>query len=432
MEAILGLLALVFLLICSALFSGSEVAFFSLNPVQLDKLKDKNSDKSNELVDKLLGDPKRLLATLLISNNVVNVAIVVLSTLLSIKYLAFPDYPWLATTLQVVAVTFLIVLFGEVMPKVYATKIALSWARFMSVPLNALEKILKPFVYLLVATSGIVDKRLKSKGYDVTVDDLEHAIEITSDQTTPANEKRILKRIANFGDIDVKQIMKSRADVISYDVETKFQDLVKSIEEAGYSRVPIYQENFDKVIGTLHIKDLLAHLDKNDDFNWRSLLRKPYFVPESKKLNDLLTEFQEKKGHLAIVIDEYGGSSGIVTLEDVLEEIIGEMSDEFDDDESLYSKLDEHNYVFEAKTLINDMCRIMKIDRDEFEEVLGEADTLAGMLLELSGKIPSKNEIINYNQFKFKIESADSRKINRVKITIDPLVVKQKDENKSS
>ncbi|MBT8195258.1 MAG: gliding motility-associated protein GldE [Bacteroidia bacterium] len=432
MEAILGLLALVFLLICSALFSGSEVAFFSLNPVQLDKLKDKNSDKSNELVDKLLGDPKRLLATLLISNNVVNVAIVVLSTLLSIKYLAFPDYPWLATTLQVVAVTFLIVLFGEVMPKVYATKIALSWARFMSVPLNALEKILKPFVYLLVATSGIVDKRLKSKGYDVTVDDLEHAIEITSDQTTPANEKRILKRIANFGDIDVKQIMKSRADVISYDVETKFHDLVKSIEEAGYSRVPIYQENFDKVIGTLHIKDLLAHLDKNDDFNWRSLLRKPYFVPESKKLNDLLTEFQEKKGHLAIVIDEYGGSSGIVTLEDVLEEIIGEMSDEFDDDESLYSKLDEHNYVFEAKTLINDMCRIMKIDRDEFEEVLGEADTLAGMLLELSGKIPSKNEIINYNQFKFKIESADSRKINRVKITIDPLVVKQKDENKSS
>ena len=404
---------------CSALFSGSEVAFFSLSPVQLDKVREKNSDKTSELVDKLLMDPKRLLATLLISNNVVNVAIVVLSTFLTIQYLSFTKYPWLATIVQVVLVTFLIVLFGEVMPKVYANQIALKWARIMAMPINVLEKILKPFVYLLVATSNIVDKRLTSKGYDVTVDDLEHAIEITSDTTAPTDEKRILKRIANFGDIDVKQIMKSRADVVSFDVQTKFRELIKSIEKAGYSRVPIYQENFDKVIGTLHIKDLLEHFDKGNEFDWRSLLRKPYFVPESKKLNDLLDEFREKKVHLAIVIDEYGGSLGIVTLEDILEEIIGEMSDEFDNDESLYSKLDENNYVFEAKTLINDMCRIMKIDRDEFKEILGEADTLAGMLLELWGKIPAKFEVIKYKRFKFTIESADARKIMRVKISIE-------------
>lgn len=429
MEAILGLIVLIILLICSALFSGSEVAFFSLNPTQLDIVKDKNNDKTNEVVNDLLSDPKRLLATLLIANNVVNVAIVVLSTFLTAQYLSFPNYPWLATTVQVVLVTFLIVLFGEVMPKVYANKITLKWAQFMAVPLNILEKLLKPFVYLLVATSTIIDKRLKSKGYDITVDDLEHAIEITSDTTAPTNEKRILKRIANFGDIDVKQIMKSRADVVSFDVQTKFSDLTEKVEKAGYSRVPIYQENFDKIVGTLHIKDLLAHFDKNDDFNWRSLLRKPYFVPESKKLNDLLDEFREKKVHLAIVIDEYGGSSGIVTLEDILEEIIGEMSDEFDDDESLYSKLDDNNFVFEAKTLINDMCRIMKVDRDEFEEVLGEADTLAGMLLELCGKIPAKNEVVKYKRFKFKIESADARRVKRIKITMEPLIEKKTNEH---
>lgn len=429
MEAILGLIVLIFLLICSALFSGSEVAFFSLNPMQLDIVKDKNSDKTNALIHKLLSDPKRLLATLLISNNVVNVAIVVLSTFLTLQYLSFQNYPWLATIVQVVLVTFLIVLFGEVMPKVYANKISLKWARFTAMPLNVLEKVLKPFVYLLVATSGIVDKRLKSKGYDITVDDLEHAIEITSETTAPTDEKRILKRIANFGDIDVKQIMKSRADVVAFDMQTKFSELIKDIEKAGYSRVPIYQENFDKVVGTLHIKDLLAHFDKKDNFNWRSLLRKPYFVPESKKLNDLLDEFREKKVHLAIVIDEYGGSLGIVTLEDILEEIIGEMSDEFDDDESLYSKLDNNNYVFEAKTLINDMCRIMKVDRDEFEEILGEADTLAGMLLELSGKIPAKYEVIKYKRFKFTIESADTRKVKRVKITMVPKPENNTDEN---
>ena len=270
---------------------------------------------------------------------------------------------------------------------------------------------------MLASSTSFLEKRIKKKGYNVSIDELTHAIDIASDTTTPVEEKKILKGIVKFGDIAVTQIMKQRPDIVSFDVKLPLKELLQKIIDTGYSRIPVFEENLDNIKGILHIKDLLPHINKSNDFNWQALIRKPFFVPESKKINDLLEEFQEKKVHMAIVIDEYGGTSGIVTLEDVLEEIVGELNDEFDDDEPLYSKLDDDNYVFEAKTLLGDVCRIMNIDSSFFDDVEGEKSTLAGLILELSGKIPDRNESISFRNFVFKIESADKRKIKRVKVS---------------
>jgi gliding motility-associated lipoprotein GldD len=322
--------------------------------------------------------------------------------------------------IQVVAVTFVIVLFCEVMPKVYATQNPLRSALKSVYPIFALNKILRPLSTVLIASTSIVDRRFGQKGYDISVDELTHAIDITSDKSTPEEEKKILKGIARFGNIDVKQIMKSRMDVVAFDKNLKFSELFPLILENRYSRVPVYENSFDTVIGVLCIKDLLPYLDlQNDDtFEWQKQMRPAYFVPESKKINDLLQEFQEKKNHLAIVIDEYGGSSGIVTLEDVLEEIVGEINDEFDDDELTYSKLDDHNFVFEGKTNLNDICRIMEIDHKLLEVEESEVDSLAGLILEIMGSIPMRNEVVKLNDIIFTIESADKKRIKRVKITL--------------
>ena len=414
---IMELLTLGVLLLASGFVSGAETAFFSLTPAQILDLKESKSVREKTIYT-LLSKPKKLLATLLIAINFINIAIVILSALVTEQLFNFTGNETLGFVIQVVAVTFIIVLFCEVMPKVYANQNALQFASSTVLPLFVVDKILRPFTYILVASTSIIDRYVGKKGYNISVDELSHAIDITSDKDTPEEEKKILKGIARFGNIDVRQIMKPRMDVISFEVDEHFDSIMPKILEYRYSRIPVYQDSFDSVKGILYIKDLLPYLDAQPPgFRWQSLLRPAYFVPESKKINDLLQEFQEKKMHLAIVVDEYGGSSGIVSLEDILEEIVGEINDEFDEDETFYSKLDDNNFVFEGKSLINDVCRVMEVDHKVFEIENEEAETLAGLILEIKGEIPQKNEVMAFNGLTFTIESADKRRIKRVKIT---------------
>jgi putative hemolysin len=408
------LIIMVFLF-CSALFSAAQVAFFSLSPTDLSRIKELKGRWKLTIIE-LLENPKKLLATLLISDNMLNVAIIILTSLIHI--FDYHSHRLLGFIVQVVFTTFFIVLFAEVIPKVYSTKHNLQVLRIMGLPIYFFNKLFSPISYVLVSSTNIIEKRLKKKSYNVNIDELTHAIEITSDINTNEEEKKILKGIVKFGNIDVKQIMKSRMDTIAFDIETPFTSLLKGILDSGYSRIPIYKEDFDTVEGIIYIKDLLAHLDMDDSFAWQTLIRAPYFVPESKKINDLLEEFQQKKMHLAIVADEYGGSSGIVTLEDILEEIVGEINDEFDDDELQYSKLDSRNFIFEGKTLINDICRILNIERKIFDKVEGDSDSLAGLILELKGNIPERGEVLEHEGIKFTIESVDKRRIKRIKITL--------------
>lgn len=414
-----GCLVLTGLLFTSGFVSGAETAFFSITPAQLMQLKESKST-SEKLIYQLLHKPKGLLATLLITINFVNIAIVVLSSLLINLVFNFTGHETWGFVIQVVAVTFVIVLFCEVMPKVYAQQNAMRTARISVFPIYVLDKLLKPISYFLVASTSFVEKRIQQKSYDVSVDELTHAIDVTSNKDTPEEEKNILKGIARFGNIDVKQIMKSRMDVVAIDEATAFDTLLPSIIENHYSRLPVYKESFDSVTGVLYTKDLLPFLDKKKDpaFRWQNLVRPAYFVPESKKINDLLQEFQEKKMHLAMVVDEYGGNSGIVTLEDILEEIVGEIHDEFDEEEMSYSKLDDYNFVFDGKALINDVCRVMELDRKVFDSKNDDVDTLAGLILELAGGIPVRGEMVEHNGIRLKIESADRRRIKRVKITL--------------
>lgn len=414
-----GCLVLLTLLFTSGFVSGAETAFFAITPAQLMDLKESKS-RTEKLIYQLLHKPKGLLATLLITINFVNIAIVVLSSLLINLVFNFSGHETWGFVIQVVAVTFVIVLFCEVMPKVFAQQNALRTARASVFPIYILDKILKPLSYFLVASTSFVEKRIHQKSYDVSMDELTHAIDVTSTKDTPEEEKKILKGIARFGNIDVRQIMRSRMDVVAIDNAVTFSELLPFIIENHYSRLPVYNQSFDSVTGVLYTKDLLPYLDKKNDagFQWQQLVRPAYFVPESKKINDLLQEFQEKKMHLAIVVDEYGGNSGIVTLEDILEEIVGEIHDEFDEEELSYSKLDDYNFVFDGKTLINDVCRVMELDRRVFDSKDDDVDTLAGLILELAGSIPVRGEILEHNGIKLKIESADRKRIKRVKITL--------------
>ena len=410
------------------------MAFFSLSPKQLAELKRSRSSSSHAIL-RLLADPRKLLATLLIANNFLTITIVILASIIIGEIFNFIQYPGLQFVFEVVIVSVIIVLFGEVMPKIYATRKSISLARFMAFPILMLDRVFAPLSFLLVSTTKLVDKRMQKRGYEISVDELTHAIDITSDISTAGDEKKILKGIVKFGNIDVRQIMRARIDVISFDYKTSFTQLVEKIRESGYSRVPVYENNFDKVLGIIYIKDVLPHLGSDDQFKWQSLLRQPYFVPESKKISDLLREFQKRKNHMAVVVDEYGGTSGIVTLEDILEEIVGEINDEFDDDEMVYSKLDEHTYVFEGKALLNDVCRIMELDRSILEASGLEADTLAGLILEIAGKIPRKNELVEFipvtgeKDFTFKMESVDKRRIHRVKISFVDKPVSESESN---
>ncbi len=415
----ISLAVLVLLLVLSALVSGSEVAFFSLSPEEREVL-DQNSDSSSDVAIELLKHPKNLLATILVVNNFVNVGIVILASyLFSIVYPPVEgQIDYLRSAIEIGGITFIILLIGEVIPKIYANRNSLSLVNIMSTPLNILGKI-PPFSWLrsfLVNGTEIVLRYARKRQLDVSSDDLENAIALTREQDTPPDEQRILEGIVKFGNTDVRQIMRSRVDTVAVDEDTPFNELVEVILESGYSRIPIYKETFDEVVGILFVKDLLKHLDEEDDFTWNALIRPPLFVPENKKIDDLLKEFQELKMHMAVVVDEYGGASGVVTLEDVLEEIVGEITDEFDDDDIVYTKVDEHTFVFEGKTPLVDMYKVLEVDGKEFENSKGESDSIAGFLIEQAGKILRNNESIVFNQLKFIVESSDKKRVKLVKI----------------
>ena len=414
-------IGIIILLVCSAITSGSEVAFFSLKKHQRERLASSDSKREN-MVAELLKHPKRLLATLLIANNFVNIGIVILSTFItSTFYVPGEELTIIGWIIQVLLVTFIILLFGEVMPKIYANHFSESFAVSMAYPMFFLRNIFwwTGMSWALVFLSDIVDKKLIKKGHDISVDDLSHALDLTSTkENIESDDHKILRGIVTFGNTEVKQIMKPRMDVKAFEFDTPFNELLPQLVEAGYSRLPVYKESFDNIVGIVYSKDLLAHLDKKEDFKWQELLRPPFFVPENKKIDDLLAEFQKTKVHLAIAVDEYGGTAGIVTLEDVMEEIVGDITDEFDDDELVYSKLDENNFVFEGKISLSNFYRITGIDGEAFEESKGEADSLAGFILEKEGRIPAKNSKIHFGNIEFTIESVDAKRIKRIKTTL--------------
>lgn len=416
-EAAVGLLAMALLLVLSALVSGSEIAFFSLKHSQLEDLREDGSSNALKIIS-LMERPKRLLATILITNNVVNIAIIIISTYVTSIVFNFEEYFILGFIVQVVVVTFLLLLFAEVLPKVYATQNVLKFSLFISGTMLTLRKIFYPLSSLLVKTTNFIDRKLEVKKSGFSADELSHAIDIAHEEKGTEEDKQLLYGIVHFSNIYAREIMKSRLDVVAVDEEIPFNELIQTIVEAGYSRIPVYKENFDNVTGILYIKDLLPHLNADADFKWVGLIRSCFFVPESKKINDLLKEFQEKKIHMAIVVDEYGGTSGIITLEDILEEIVGEINDEFDIEETIYSKVDSKNFVFEGRTLLKDFCKITGIDYSGFSKIKGEADTLAGLILEVKQELPFKGEKISFPDFDLIVDAVDNRRIKRIRVIL--------------
>ncbi len=415
-KSVIGLIILIILLICSALMSASEVAYFSFRPEDIENLKS-NKDKQSKTILKLYNNPEKLLSTVLVANNTVNIAIVLLAAFLSTRIFNFSSEPVLGFIINVVLITFLLLFFGEVMPKVYASRNHIILALFMAYPLTILEKVFQPVTSLLIFSSKFVKKRTGTRRSNISMDDLSDALELTSDNFQ--EDEKILKGIVNFGNINVAAIMCSRIDVTAINIKAGFDKIVPVIIDSGFSRIPVYSGSFDTVKGILYAKDVIPYTNNPGSFKWQALLRPPYFVPETKKINDLLKEFQTKKIHMAVVIDEYGGTSGIVTLEDILEEIVGEITDENDEDQLLFRKLDEKTYIFEAKILLNDFCKVVNIEEELFEEIRGESETLAGLMLELTGEIPQKDKIIKFGDFVFRIESADKRRIKEIRVEIN-------------
>jgi putative hemolysin len=416
-------IALIFLLISSALISGTEVAFFSLSQTDLNELS--NESKETNIIVTLLERPRKLLATILITNNFINILIVLLFASLAETLFGNFDYELnlylfvvpIRFLIEIVLVTFLILLFGEVLPKVYASRNALRFSKNMSKFIHVVNVILTPFTLPLISLTKFIEKKLGNKNSNFSVETLSQALELTSEGATTKDEQKILEGIVNFGNTETVQIMKPRIDIFALSDDEDYEVVLSKILENGYSRNPVYKENIDNIIGVLYAKDLLAHLNKKN-FKWQSLLREAFFVPENKKLDDLLDDFRDRKNHLAIVVDEYGGTSGLVTLEDVIEEIVGDINDEFDDDDLQYSKIDENNYIFEGKTTIKDFCKVLDDEDEEiFEEEKGESETLAGFILEISGKFPKKGEKINFKNYTFTIEALDKKRIKQVKAT---------------
>jgi len=409
------LLIVFILLVCSAFISGAEVAFFSLSPSEIEDIE---KDKKHLEVLGLLQKPNLLLATILIANNFINIAIVILSAYVTSIAITFPKNSSLEFIFQIVIVTSLLVLFGEITPKIYANNNAKKFSLMMVIPLKLLQHLFSPLSYLLVSTTNFIDKRLAQKQKEVSLEEISKALDLT-EKESKEQERRILRSIVEFGNTDVKEVMKSRVDVLAIEQHMVFTEVIKKIVSSGFSRIPVYKEQFDNVLGILYIKDLIPFLNKGDEFEWIKLCRPAYYVPETKMINDLLKEFQLKKNHIAIVVDEYGGTSGIVTLEDVLEEIVGEINDEFDADDNIYSKLDDHNYIFEGKISLIDFLKIVKGEVDYFDDIKGESDSLAGLVLEVEGKILTIGKVCNIPPYTMLIESADNRRIKRLKVTID-------------
>lgn len=415
---------LLLLLVFSALISGTEVAFFSLSQTDLDTIEDKS--KEDNLIIKLLDYPKKLLATILITNNFINILVVLLFTSLdffgnlntSIQVFGFLiKSEFVQFGIEVVMVTFSILLFGEVLPKIYASRKALKFSKFMAKPMRLLTILMAIPSRVLISTSNIIEKRLVNSNSNFSVETLSQALELTSENATTKEEQKILEGIVSFGNTETVQIMKPRIDIFALSVNETYQEVLKKIVFNGYSRNPVYKDSIDNIIGVLYSKDLLAHLNKKE-FSWQKILRDPFFVPENKKIDDLLSEFKERKNHLAIVVDEYGGTSGLVTLEDVIEEIVGDINDEFDTDDLSYSKIDANTYIFDGKITIKDFCRVLEDSNEEkFEDLKGESETIAGFILELSGKFPKIGEKIKFDIYTFTIEAQDRKRIKQLKVT---------------
>src|SRR5690554_3309248 len=417
----LSLIVVIVLLIVSGLVSASEVAFFSLTPEEKEEIRYSQEETYTTSV-KLMNAPKDLLATILITNNFVNIGIVILSNyIFSIVYPVDPNFvgvDYLRAGVEIAGITFVILMVGEILPKVYAARNSLRFVRLMSSTLYYLQK-LPPISWLrffLVNGTEVILKYARKRQIDVSTDDLETAIALTREENTSPDEQRILEGIVNFGNTDVRQIMRSRVDAIAANEDITYAELMELILNSGYSRIPVFKDTFDNVTGILFVKDLLGHLNAPPDFEWQKIIRQPFFVPENKKIDDLLKEFQEKKMHMAVVVDEYGGSSGIVTLEDVLEEIIGEITDEFDDEDIVYTKVDESTYLFEGKTSLVDMYKVLGIDGKAFEESKGESDSIGGFLVEQSGRILRNKEFYVFENFKFGVESSDKKRVKMVKV----------------
>jgi len=412
-----GYVLLFVLLFCSALISGAEVAMFSLTPSDIEEGQEDNS-KPLKIISNLLQRPKKLLATILVANNFINIAIVILFAYLGNFMFESISSSVLKFVLEVVVVTFLILLFGEILPKIYASRNKVKFATFMAYPLRVLDFVFSPIsLPMRSITLGIHNKLGKQKS-NLSVNQLSQALELASDEDTTSEEQKILQGIVSFGNTDTKQVMRPRIDIFALNVEQKYVEILPEIIKQGFSRIPVYKDNIDSVQGILYVKDLLPYIDRKQ-FNWTTLLREPFFVPENKKLDDLMAEFQEKKVHLAVVVDEYGGTSGLISLEDIIEEIVGDISDEFDDEGLVYSKIDAHNYVFEGKTALKDFYKVVKLEDDAlFENNKGEAETIAGFVLEISGSFPKTNSKINFENYVFTIESLDKKRIKRVKVTI--------------
>jgi gliding motility-associated protein gldE len=415
--ALIAVFLVAILLLVSGFASGSEIAFFNLSPTDLAELDESKTLRDNE-IQMLRDDSERTLATILITNNFVNVTIIMLCNYVFATVVHFGERAyWLQFLCITVLLTFLLLLFGEIMPKVYSRQNSLVFCRRTVNGILFLRKLFWPLETILLRSGILAEKVVQKENHVLSVDDLEQALELTDKNDIKA-EQKMLQGIIRFGDETAKEVMTSRQDVIDLDIKSNFTDVLRCIVENNYSRIPVYQDNTDNIRGVLYIKDVLPHLSKTANFRWQSLIRPPYFVPETKKIDDLLREFQENKVHIAIVVDEFGGTSGIVTLEDILEEIVGEINDEYDDEEKTYSKLNYNTYIFEGKTLLSDFCKILNINDDEFSEVEGDADTVAGLLLELKGEFPSMHEKLEYRNYTFEVMGIEERRISRVKVVI--------------
>jgi len=416
-DLLFSIIAILILLLLSALVSGAEAAFFSLSPGELDRIHSSKSSK-DQIISKLLGIPEKLLATILVSNNLLNIGIIVIAAYVSSSLFDFTNAELFGFIIEVVVITFVIVFFGEILPKIYAIRYAGKFAGLMARPLEITERLFRPLNFLLVKTGSTIQNKFSRQRKNISMDDLSEALDLTKHGI--AEDQRILEGIVKFGNINASEIMTPRVDIVGVPMNTRFRKLIGLIVESGYSRIPVYKPDLDNIKGILYIKDLLPHLDKPDSFNWQSLLRPAYYIPEAKMINDLLKEFQTSKIHMAVVIDEYGGTLGIITLEDILEEIVGEITDESDYDElPPYVKIDELNFLFEGKILLNDFFKVFNIEEDEFDSIKGEADTLAGLILELKGEMPRKNETFNCGGFIFTVKSVDQRRIKQIQVTVN-------------
>ena len=399
------------------MISGSEVALFSLNQTDLDDLSKKNSSTA-KVISELLAKPKKLLATILVANNFINIGIVILFSYSLNSVFSIIESTLLKFIVEVVLVTFLLLLFGEVLPKVYASRNNVKFACLIAYPISILDKVLSPVSIPLRSITNFIQEKLGKQKTNFSVDQLSQALELTSSDDTSQEEQKLLEGIVSFGNTDTKQVMSPRIDLFALDIEETFAEIFPKIVEKGYSRIPVYRDNIDHIEGVLFIKDLIPHINKKE-FDWKTLLREPFFVPENKKLDNLLKDFQGMKSHLAIVVDEYGGTSGIVSLEDVIEEIVGDISDEFDDENINFSQIDDRNYLFEGKINLKDFYRIIDVDEDLFEIRKGEAETLAGFILEILGNFPKKGQKIQFENCLFTIEVVDKKRVKQIKVTID-------------